>query len=328
MRPITSDNRRNQMQPFRIATYRIALSRVIILTSFLVISLLAALPEVSRAQCPDSTGPSPNPDSCEWHSSSVYSEVPGTDCWDSVYFCYRNCTSTLPDTSQIWISEVVPDLTSACDSLTPLQLIENAETQVVTHLAGEGYIPADVECGYPDLDLYYVTTYVPSCWKATAKAGGGNVFSGCIQEPLCYCQTTCQICVGNNEVLTIFNCQSTSVYYCGCMNVIFPSSGWTLDECYDIVCAYEPPPSIALAKVSVAPAIDTSLQAFPNPVSGQLMITSSNAGAHFLILDVLGRAVMAGVIPGSGPISLDVSLLPSGTYYVSEGQTEVKFIKN
>ena len=52
MRQIKSDNRRNQMQPFRIATYRSTLSRVLWVTTFLIISLLASLPEVSRAQLP------------------------------------------------------------------------------------------------------------------------------------------------------------------------------------------------------------------------------------------------------------------------------------
>jgi hypothetical protein len=50
MRLIKFDNRRYQNQPFRIATYRNTLSRVMMITTFLVISLLASLPEVSRAQ--------------------------------------------------------------------------------------------------------------------------------------------------------------------------------------------------------------------------------------------------------------------------------------
>jgi hypothetical protein len=50
MKPIKPDNCRNQMQPLGIATYRIAITRVIAVTTLLVISFLATLPEVSRAQ--------------------------------------------------------------------------------------------------------------------------------------------------------------------------------------------------------------------------------------------------------------------------------------
>jgi Secretion system C-terminal sorting domain len=279
----------------------------------------------ARAQCPDSTGPAPNPLICVWNSSSVYSEVPGTDCWDSVYFCFRNCGG---DTSQIWINEVVPDPTSACDSLTPFQLLEGAETQVIVYLANEGYVPAGVLCGYPNLNLNYITTYVPSCWERQQKPSGASFFNTCVLYPPRYCQNTCQICVGNYSELSIYNCQETNVGICSCTTMA-PLSNWELGTCYySPLCVPPPPPLIESAKVGITSTIDTSLQAYPNPASGQLRVISSNGGAHFLILDVLGREVMTGVIPSNGPITLDVATLPAGTYYVSEGQTEVKFVKN
>jgi hypothetical protein len=43
---------------------------------------------------------------------------------------------------------------------------------------------------------------------------------------------------------------------------------------------------------------------------------------------VLGRQMMSGTMPVSGPLNFDVSKLPNGTYYVLEGQTELKFVKN
>lgn len=46
------------------------------------------------------------------------------------------------------------------------------------------------------------------------------------------------------------------------------------------------------------------------------------------VLDVLGRAVLNGMVPMNGPLQIDVSKLPAGTYYVIEGQTELKFVKN
>jgi hypothetical protein len=64
---MTHSNSNPSSLPKRIrsqfATYRIAISRVVVLTTFLVISLLALLPEVSRAQsaiiCPPDSVPSP-----------------------------------------------------------------------------------------------------------------------------------------------------------------------------------------------------------------------------------------------------------------------------
>lgn len=47
-----------------------------------------------------------------------------------------------------------------------------------------------------------------------------------------------------------------------------------------------------------------------------------------MVVDVLGREVMSALIPAGGSLVLDVSSLQPGTYYVSEGQTEVKFVKN
>ncbi len=85
---------------------------------------------------------------------------------------------------------------------------------------------------------------------------------------------------------------------------------------------------IGLAGVQVPLPVDSSLKLFPNPATEQLTITSIEAGMPIQILDVLGREVMSGVMPANGPLQFEVSILPSGTYYVIEGHTELKFIKN
>ena len=52
MKPIEFNNLRNRMQSSGIAPCRNAIARIIFVTSLLIISVLASLPEVSRAQLP------------------------------------------------------------------------------------------------------------------------------------------------------------------------------------------------------------------------------------------------------------------------------------
>ena len=55
---------------------------------------------------------------------------------------------------------------------------------------------------------------------------------------------------------------------------------------------------------------------FPNPASSVVNIASIDNGRTFHILDILGREVMRGIIPLKGPLTLNVSALPSGIYIV------------
>jgi len=103
---------------------------------------------------------------------------------------------------------------------------------------------------------------------------------------------------------------------------------WDPGGCYYADCptqTYSIEPILGVAPNS---NVDTSMQAYPNPASGSLIVTSANSGEKIQLLDVLGRVVMSGVIPANGSLALDVSSLSAGTYYVSSDHTEVKFIKN
>ena len=91
IKPMRHLNTKSAPLPKRIlsqfATYRNAIARVAFVTTFLVISFLAMLPEVSRAQCPDSTFPGPNPDSIPWYPNGTASGFfPGTDCYVAAFF--------------------------------------------------------------------------------------------------------------------------------------------------------------------------------------------------------------------------------------------------
>lgn len=98
----------------------------------------------ARAQCPDSTGPVPNPDSVPWLSDiygQQYIQIPGTDC----YVTYDYCSRYLNDsTVQVWISDIIPDSGTSCDSLTGTELIEDVGGLLAKLFAGRD--PHTPEC--------------------------------------------------------------------------------------------------------------------------------------------------------------------------------------
>ena len=159
-------------------------------------------------------------------------------------------------------------------------------------------------------------------------SGGSGSYVPCSGAAY-WCAHTCTVCWSSTAPYPVLsNCTNTQSALTADCPTPPPGPARTPDYCYSIGCVGLPPPYIEPAKVEASAIIDTSLQAYPNPASGQLILTSTNAGAHFLILDVLGREVLNGLIPLNGSLTLDVSSLPSGTYYVSEGHSEVKFVKN
>jgi Secretion system C-terminal sorting domain len=66
---------------------------------------------------------------------------------------------------------------------------------------------------------------------------------------------------------------------------------------------------------------------YPNPALSSVTITSAEAGSSVHLFDILGREVLHGTVPASGLITLDVSSFPSGLYYISDGVTRAKFVK-
>jgi Secretion system C-terminal sorting domain len=69
----------------------------------------------------------------------------------------------------------------------------------------------------------------------------------------------------------------------------------------------------------------STLRVFPNPASGNLQIMGGEAGSVHLF-DLLGRERMSGSTEGTNT-TLDVSSLPPGMYFVSDGHSEIKLLK-
>jgi photosystem II stability/assembly factor-like uncharacterized protein len=88
-------------------------------------------------------------------------------------------------------------------------------------------------------------------------------------------------------------------------------------EASSVLAYLEPVPS------SVEPPLSsqTVLNIFPNPTTNEIQITSS--GGNISIRDPLGRVYS---VPRNGNM-LDISSLPSGVYFVSDGVSRAKFVK-
>ena len=180
------------------------------------------------AQCPDSTGPAPNPDSVAWVSGfSTTQTIPGTSCQITIYFCQR----FLPDGSeQIYVYEVDPDLSGDCDSITPSQLIRYGQTLVVNDPA--------VNLGKPCFkgEFILVHTYLPECWNLDHYTPILHVpvYVACIQNN--YCRISCKVCVNPGPVVSETDCTGEEYFSAPCG--IAPPDGtpWVQSTCYTLGC--------------------------------------------------------------------------------------------
>lgn len=59
-----------------------------------------------------------------------------------------------------------------------------------------------------------------------------------------------------------------------------------------------------------------SLEIYPNPTKGRMVINAPEPLTEIRLLDELGRAVLRVAPTGTGPVELDVSGLPAGSYLV------------
>jgi photosystem II stability/assembly factor-like uncharacterized protein len=66
---------------------------------------------------------------------------------------------------------------------------------------------------------------------------------------------------------------------------------------------------------------------YPNPAYSSVTITTFEQGSTVHLLDILGREELHETVPASGSLTMDVSSLPSGLYYITDGITRAKFVK-
>ena len=224
----------------QFATYRIALSRVMVLTSLLVISFLATLPEVSRAQtftCPSSSFPSPG---TTWYGPLYMNElISGTMCTVQITFC-EGVESD--GTIDFYIEAVNPSDADCGPPLTQSQLILGGiaafESDPNVLSVGGGPIFTIPSCvgGYYQ-EVSYTVAY---CWQMAwppppppdCHCGITPFYIPCTGD-VSYCVKSCEWCydVASSQYEET-NCTSSGTFQGECSDP--PPDGWVTGTCYDI----------------------------------------------------------------------------------------------
>jgi hypothetical protein len=93
-----------------------------------------------------------------------------------------------------------------------------------------------------------------------------------------------------------------------------------------------PNPLAAVRELANSLQPNLSVTINPNPASAFVSVDIAGApigeGPQTLkVIDILGREVLRGVIPADSTLKFDVSSLPSGLYFVTDGNWRVKFAK-
>ena len=296
---------------------------------------------LAQPPCPDGSI-SPSPDEYPWTLNTFEGFIAGTDCDVFITYCERSFG--LPDTTQLWLDSVSIDSGSCDTNLTDSEIVAAADSIVFAL----GYGTTNPNMGWCDDGWTAVVEEVftaqcwfkaySGCWNCvTHKQGkfstlGG--FPGTSYTPCSgfayWCEKSCSVCY-SEELQPIFsNCITTqSELSADCQTP--PNGAWLDGNCYILACDESlqlPPPIIQPErKIKTSQLIDTSMQLYPDPASAHLIVTSSVVGGLVQVLDVLGGEMMREIIPVSGQLSLDISSLPTGVYYISVGQTEKRFEK-
>jgi hypothetical protein len=213
MKQTTLKNRRNQMQSSGIATCRNAIARIAIVTSLFLISVLATLPEVSRAQpsCPDPT----------W-ALYMYDTTLASGCELHIYYC----TKTFAGYLETYIEEIDPQ-NDLCDGIDPQLLICEASELILTDPIVLNNLPP---C--PTTMMSY-QSFSHSCWEYHFRPAGGPQYIPCCDAGVCVESVT----VCSNGTAPVLTAHSWSSYgTCPCAPPPTPPIAWTDGTCYTVAC--------------------------------------------------------------------------------------------
>ena len=195
------------------------------------ITMLAILPEVSRAQCPPndpSTGPDP------WVGNwmgpwTQRVQLAGTNCWVTYTACSREGMDPVFGTFYAtYIESVTPDPSSDCSGLAPDQMIKLLFHQMET--TGSAAIIGPCTNG-----TTFTVTMASSCWEDIPFQWTDGLwypaYSTC-GNPDDYCRMDCQVCQNPDGTY------NTSCTWSGSSNPActpLPSPDlWQTNTCYDV----------------------------------------------------------------------------------------------
>jgi len=86
---------------------------------------------------------------------------------------------------------------------------------------------------------------------------------------------------------------------------------WLFIPSLTMIFSYDDPTGTGIIEHSIS-----ALDIFPNPTKDRMVLSAPEPLTEVLVLDALGRAVLRVAPPSMGPVELDVSALPTGSYFV------------
>ncbi len=208
-----------------------AFARALGLTMLFAITMLAALPEVGRGQCPD-----PNafpPYGVAWTEASAI-ETLSTGCQVSVTYCWRNVEDDASNyENQYVVIGVTPfDPPGGCPDLSGVDIV----TQAIDKFWHDPIVmlwvnPCDGPGGWSQtttVDLVEAT-----CWKLCSGPDcSGMLYTVCL-DGTAWCEETCQACADLQNAVNYINC-TTQSFGTGNCTPISQTDVWNINECYDL----------------------------------------------------------------------------------------------
>ena len=227
----------------QFATYRITLSRVIVVTTFVVISLLAMLPEVSRAQCPPANVPDPSI-TVPWDGPNHQYETLSSGCLVLVTYCIRYVGGV----EQVIFTGVFPwndpSPSNPCNGMAPGDIIRQGIQEVMTD-ANIGLMNQLNPCDGTTYTI--ISDITATCWgiqhSINPATGYLQDYYGPCFNGTSWCQTTCGYCMSigsiypggpsDQQIAEPFNC-TYQYFYSGDCQAELTESPWLPEQCYDI----------------------------------------------------------------------------------------------
>ncbi len=201
-------------------------------------SILATLPAVGNAQCPDANWPPGDPLNPEAWSGPL-TKGPVTVIPTACQVTYTVCERAYWDSYALkYVDEqVVESVTpvpgcTGCDSIPPDSILKNLFLQLQNECIGCGPGAMIPLCGSDTTS--FQTLFAMGCW-ASFPSLTGVFYAGCNSGS--YCATTCQVCEeGLGGPYDIINCTTSSYGTDLCPPPPQFPNIWQPGECYSTGC--------------------------------------------------------------------------------------------
>jgi hypothetical protein len=202
----------------QFATYRSAISRVAFLTTFLVISFLASLPEVSRAQVTCPTG---------WSGPTSWAYTMWCGTGITVWWCDSLNNSTNTDRRLIEEIDIASDSSGCTDDIA---IIWSADSAVMDYPLGPHI------CGTSGSGYNIQSVMQACCWSPAYIPGQKSLLPCATENFEGYCVYTCDVCRTLSGGIVTTNCSTTTIGFPPSCALPPPGNNFSLSQCYVVGC--------------------------------------------------------------------------------------------